>query len=86
MFFSCSVISGCVLYANLLNFEFGIDEKKNVHSAVKAREYYAHPAGYGKACSSVCVQNNVDPSSCLTYLKAVRPECKDFIESKEREK
>lgn len=86
IFFSCSVISGCAGYFNLLNFEIGMDENQNFHTAVKGREYYAHPVGYGKACSSVCLQNNIDPSSCLTYLKTVRPECKDFIEGLESEK
>lgn len=86
VFFSCSVCSGCLAYANLLDFEIGVDDSQNLHTAVKSREYYGHPVGYGKACSSVCLQNNIDPSSCLTYLKKVRPECKDFIEGVESEK
>lgn len=82
----CTIISGCATYINWLYFEFGINENQNPHIAVNTQEQYNYMIGEGKSCSSVCLQNNIDPTSCPEYVKAVRPECKGFIEGKESEK
>jgi len=86
LFLCCAIISGCATYINWLYFEFGINEDRNPHVAVNSQEQYNYMVGEGKSCSSVCLQDNIDPTSCLAYVKAVRPECKDFIEGKESEK